>query len=85
MKRRVFGTLVWPAQSPDINPIEHLWAIIKRQLNEYEQSPNGMLQLWERIQNIWDNIDEDICMNLIESMSRRIEAVLKAKGKWTNY
>ena len=75
----------WPAQSPDINPIEHLWAIIKRKLNEYEQPPNGMIQLWERIKAIWSNIDEDICMNLIESMPRRIEAVLKAKGKWTNY
>jgi hypothetical protein len=85
LKRKKFEKLSWPAQSPDINPIEHLWAIIKRKLNEYEQPPNGMIQLWERIENIWNDIDEDICMNLIESMPRRIEAVLKAKGKWTTY
>ena len=77
--------MIWPAQSPDINPIEHLWATIKRQLNEYEQPPNGILQLWERIESIWNNIDKDVCINLIESMPRRIEAALKAKGKWTNY
>jgi len=83
--RKKFEKLVWPAQSPDINPIEHLWAIIKRQLNEYETPPNGMRQLWERIQKIWWNIDKDICINLIKSMLDRIEAVLKAKGKWIDY
>ena len=85
LKKRSFETLIWPAQSPDINPIEHLWAIIKRKLNEYETPPNGMIQLWQRIETIWNNIDKDVCMNLIDSMPRRIEAVLKAKGKWTDY
>jgi len=85
LEKRPFKTLIWPAQSPDMNPIEHLWAIMKRKLNKYENPPNGMIQLWERIKTIWNNIDEDICINLIESMPRRIEAVLKAKGKWTDY
>ena len=85
MKKRPFEILIWLAQSPDLNPIEHLWVIVKRRLNEYEISPNRILQLWERIESIWNNIDKDIYLNLIESMLRRIEAILKAKGKWTNY
>ena len=75
----------WPAQSPDLNPIENLWAILKRRLNQYEQPPRGMVELWERVQAKWDEIDKEMCMKLIESMPRRIDAVLKSKGMWTNY
>jgi len=85
LKKRPFETLIWPAQSPDLNPIEHLWAILKRQLNQYERPSNGMLELWERVERIWNNIDKDICLKLVESMPRRIKAVLKAKGRWTDY
>lgn len=80
-----FEVLVWPAQSPDLNPIEHVWNHLKRQLNQYEKPPKGMLELWERVETEWNKIDKETCMNLIESMPRRIDAVLKAKGKWTKY
>ena len=78
--------LEWPAQSPDLNPIEHLWSKVKRELNKYESPPNGMIELWARIQEIWDQkITVNDCLILIESMPRRIEAVRKAKGWWTKY
>jgi hypothetical protein len=41
--------LPWPAQSPDLNPIEHLWNHLKTRLEEYEESPRGMGELWERV------------------------------------
>ena len=77
--------MVWPAQSPDINPIEHSWGYLKRRLAEYEDLPNGILELWERIQVEWDKIPVEECQKLIESMSRRIEAVLRTKGGYTKY
>ena len=80
-----FKVLLWPAQSPDLNPIEHLWNHLKRRLGEYERPPNGMMELWERVEKEWNKIEAEVCQNLIESMPRRVAAVLKAKGGYTKY
>jgi DDE superfamily endonuclease/Transposase len=80
-----FEVLEWPPQSPDLNPIEHLWSHLKRRLNTYDSPPKGMLELWDRVESEWNKIDSAVCIRLIESMPRRIEAVLKAKGSWTKY
>ena len=80
-----FEVLEWPPQSPDLNPIEHLWALLKRRLNQYETPPSGMLELWERIRFQFYENTEDECARLYESIPRRIEAVLMAKGMWTDY
>jgi hypothetical protein len=79
------NVLLWPAQSPDLNPIEHLWDHVKRKLSEHEIAPKGILELWERIEKEWNKIDAEVCQNLIESMPRRVAAVLKAKGGYTKY
>jgi transposase len=75
----------WPSQSPDLNPIEHLWNHVKRKLGEYEEPATSVNELWERFQDEWDGIEPSVCQNLIESMPRRIEAVLRAKGGYTKY
>src|ERR1700722_10518557 len=80
-----FNVLLWPAQSPDLNPIEHLWDHLKRRLSEHEVAPKGILELWERVEEEWNKIDVEVCQNLIESMPRRVAAVLKAKGGYTKY
>jgi hypothetical protein len=77
--------LTWPAQSPDLNPIEHLWEHLKRKLGQYETPASGILELWERVEKEWDDIKPEECQRLIESMPRRVEAVLKAKGGSTKY
>ena len=85
LEEQEFKTMGWPAQSPDLNPIEHLWGWLKRRLAEYENPPNGILELWERVQVEWDKIPVGECQKLIESMPRRIQAVLRAKGGYTKY
>ena len=77
--------LEWPAQSPDLNPIEHLWEHFKCQLQQYESPPKGVHELWERVEKEWNKISPEVCQNLIESMPRRIQAVIKAKGGHTKY
>lgn len=39
----------WPAQSPDLNPVKHLWTTLKRELNEYDNPPSGVWELWDRV------------------------------------
>jgi hypothetical protein len=83
--QQCFTLLPWPSQSPDLNPIEHLWAILKRALNRYDHPPSGMVELWDRIVEIFYSITSDDCRRLVESMPCRIASVIKAKGKWTKY
>lgn len=77
--------LEWPAQSPDINPIEHLWHHLKYRLQQYPTPPKGVHELWERVEKEWNEIPPETCQKLIESMPRRIQAVIKAKGGHTKY
>jgi hypothetical protein len=75
----------WPAQSPDLNPIEHLWEHLKHQLCQYETLPKGVHELWDRVSEEWNKILPETCQNLIKSMLRRIQAVRRAKGGHTKY
>src|SRR3954464_8560332 len=72
-------------QTSDLNPTEHLWTHLKKKLAEYENPPSGILELWERAEMEWNEMGKEVCQNLIESMPRRVEAVIKANGGYTKY
>ncbi len=67
----------WPANSPDLNPIENLWGIVKRKMRDTR--PNNADELKATIKETWASIPPQQCHKLITSMPRRIEAVIKAK------
>jgi ADP-dependent phosphofructokinase/glucokinase len=41
--------------------------------------------LWERVEKEWDTFTKEDCQKYIDSMPKRIEAVIKAKGGYTKY
>jgi hypothetical protein len=80
------NVLDWPSYSPDMNPIENLWFYLKCQLAAYETAPTSIHQLWERVSEVWYNkVTKEACIKLINSMPKRIEAVIKAKGGATKW
>ncbi len=85
LERLGLEVLQWPPQSPDLNPIEHLWTHLKRQLYQYPKPAQGMEELWVRLQEEWGKIPRDVVLALVDSMPRRIQAVLKAKGGHIKY
>ncbi len=81
-----FTLLKWPPQSPDLNPIEHLWDVVEWEIHIMDVQPTNLQQLCDAIMSIWTKIfSEEYFQHLVESMPRRIKAVLKAKGGPTRY
>lgn len=73
----------WVAQSPDLNPIEHLWAELERRIAK--RCPKSKDDLKAMITSEWSKIEPEITKKLVESMPRRIQAVIQAKGGPTKY
>ena len=75
--------LFWPAQSPDMNPMEHLWNEVDNRLKKYPLRPSNPDDLWERIQDVWNDIETDVCQRLITTMPERVQDILNAP--WGSY
>ncbi len=80
-----FTLLKWPPQSPDLNPIEHLWDVVKWEIRIMNVQPTNLQQLGDTIMSIRTKISEECFQHLVESTPRRIKAALKAKGGPTRY
>jgi hypothetical protein len=75
----------WPANSPDLNPMETIWAYLKGQLDQYTNDPKDVNELWERIQDIWTKIPIEFIEKLYNSMPDRVREVYRCKGDITRY
>ncbi len=83
LKKNRVKVIQWPSMSPDLNPIEHLWGILKRQVEHH--SPSSIQSLKEVILEEWKKIDLAKCRQLVHSMPRRLGAVIKNHGGHTKY
>ena len=63
-------TLEWPGNSPDLNPIENLWGIVKRKLRQRVINNKADLIRWTNFE--WMNIPVEILEKLIHSMQKQL-------------
>ena len=93
LKLRCIPMMKWPAQSPDLNPIENLWVDFKEHFHEafvYEglrvsTREDITTHCKELLKQLWQDQGRDMIMKLVESMPRRVAAVIAAKGEITKY
>ncbi|CAG9817238.1 unnamed protein product [Phaedon cochleariae] len=78
-------TLQWPARSPDMNPIEHLWDELGRRVRYRKRSPESLAEMADALVEEWDRIPMETISNLISSMPRRLEVLRVASGGNTRY
>ena len=76
-------TLDWPAQSPDLNPIEHLWGELKSRV--HARKPSNLQQLEQFAKEEWANIPQDRCLQLVANYPKRLLAIIQQKGHAINY
>lgn len=78
------NVLDWPALSPDMNPIEHIWDELGRRVRENHQF-NDINGLRAAIIQEWNNIPNAFVLRYVNSMQSRIRALLAANGGHTRY
>ncbi len=77
------NVLEWPSQSPDLNPIENLWQVLKSRV--MARKPTNLTQLEVFAKEEWAKIPRETCRNLVDRYKNRLEAVIKNKGYAIDY
>ena len=75
--------MVWPPQSPNLNPLEAMWDFVDSRLMKKERTSKE--KMWENIQKAWNSIPKGVLRKYIFSMRKRCKAVILAKGGHTRY
>lgn len=82
----------WPPYSPDLNPIENIWKILKKRINDrcpelagFPVTMEAKERLIEAAVEVWESIEDDVFKDLIKSMPIRLTACFNADGYYTKY
>lgn len=82
-KKNKVKTLSWPASSPDLNPIENVWGIMKKEIGKMK--PKNLEELETCLIELWESIPLETIRSLVESMGRRCIKVIEKSGERISY
>jgi transposase len=85
LQHRNVSVLSWPAKSPDLNSIEHIWDLLYRRVRARAIPSRNVRELAGALVGEWGNISQQELANLVQSMRRRCTAVLNAAGRHIKY
>ena len=85
LNKNGINVMKWPPFSPDLNPIENIWSIIKFKLYKDNKKYTTLDELWERIVKEANSITKDEIKSLVSSVDKRLLLVLQKKGGHTDY
>ena len=85
--------MVWPPYSPDLNPIEHVWAELKKLVYKlhpelyFMEGPEDIIveKIKSAVYKAWEQISDKFLYNFIDSMEAQVKAVILARGGYTQY
>ena len=83
LKEQKVEVLPWPANSPDLNPIENLWAIMKKSVEK--QDPRDTKGMERAVTLVWNNMSHEVLESLVNSMPKRISLCIAAQGEKIDY
>lgn len=73
-----FFTTPWPPYSPDLNCIEHIWAVMRKQLVRHVLTTPERLA--DTLQNIWNNLSPLHAVHLVEAMTKKCQDIIDKRG-----
>ncbi|KAJ8303830.1 hypothetical protein KUTeg_018623 [Tegillarca granosa] len=79
------NVLPWPAVSPDLSPIEHVWDEMERRLHHLPNQPVTLQGLAQELDQIWNSIPQAFFRHIITSMRRCCQSCVNANGGHTRY
>jgi transposase len=77
--------LDWPPSSPDLNPIEHVWTLMKEEYLRIHWRITSVGDMKKVVQELWENFSPEKLHKLVRSMENRINAILEVKGGYIKY